>query len=145
MRSQRVSQKEFQFYFPEMDNALLVECAEDGSVVIRATRDNVSARRKAFFIRQLATEGFIPDQYQWWGGDSMDGSRGVSWVVDYSWLRIPAKVKRRTNRFMRGLLVTVSLLWFVLVGGLVLWNGQPAREHSRVPAAPAPVFQRDNR
>src|SRR5436305_471853 len=110
MRAQKVSQKGFDFYFPSLDNMVLVECDEDGTVTIRAARDNFSEQRKAHFIRQLAAEGFIPDMYQFFSG-SASGYRGIRWIIDHSWLKIHPDVTRRANRFMRRALISATALW----------------------------------
>lgn len=67
-------------YIPNLDNDLLIENGPNG-VIITATRNNISERRKAAFIRHLAAEGFIPDWYQWFSDPAKDGFRGASWVV----------------------------------------------------------------
>lgn len=109
MRAQKVLARDFQFYFPDLDNIILVQSHEDESVTIRASKDNCSEDRKIFFIRKLAAEGFIPDQYQWFTG-STDASNGVLWIKDFSWLRRRPVVDRQTNRFMVRLLVAGSIL-----------------------------------
>jgi hypothetical protein len=114
MRAQKVLAKDFQFYIPDLDNILLVECHENESVTVRATRDNFSEERKVFFIRKLATEGFIPDYYQWFSG-STDGSHGIVWVKDYSWLKIHPAVTQRSNRFMCRLLFASCLLLLAML------------------------------
>ena len=125
MRAQKVLAKDFQFYFPDLDNIILVETQEDESVTIRVTRDNCSERRKIFFIRKLAAEGFIPDQYQWFSG-ATDGSSGVLWIKDYSWLKRWPVVTRTSNRFMRRLLVAACIFWIAIMRVLFVSN-QPER------------------
>lgn len=58
----------FEFYLPTLDVLLLVENSPE-TVVIRATRNSLSVAEKERFVRRLATEGFIPDDFQWfcWG------------------------------------------------------------------------------
>jgi hypothetical protein len=73
----------FTVYIPDLDNCVLIENNPDG-VVIRATRDNFSDTRKTFFIRHLATEGYIPDQYQWFSEPSEDGAGGLRWIASVS-------------------------------------------------------------
>jgi uncharacterized pyridoxamine 5'-phosphate oxidase family protein len=114
MREQKVLPKEFEFYFPDLDNLVLVESLEDGNVRVRCTRNNLSEKRKVFFIRELAAEGFIPDNYQWFSGSSV-GSLGVTWVKDYSWVKLHAAVTRRSNRAMRILLVGSCILWLAMM------------------------------
>ncbi len=119
MQGQKVTDYEFEFYFPDLDNLLLVQCAEDGAVTIRSTRNNVSESRKLSFIRQLAAEGFIPDTYQWFPGTT-DGSLGLKWVVDCSWLKIPSVVVHRSNRFIRRALLAGCALWLGMMGILLV-------------------------
>jgi hypothetical protein len=109
MRAQKVLAKDFQFYFADLDNIILVESHEDEAVTIRASKNNVPEGRKIFFIRKLAAEGFIPDHYQWFSG-STDGLTGVLWVKDYSWLKTHQVSKGRANRFMCRSLVASCIL-----------------------------------
>lgn len=70
---------------------ILVENHGD-SVSIRAVRDNFSERRKALFIHELAAEGFIPDEFQYFTNTDASALLGVRWVIDGSWIRVPAAV-----------------------------------------------------
>ena len=119
MREQKVLAKEFEFYFPDLDNNVLVESHEDESVTIRSTRNNFSEKRKMLFIRELAAEGFIPDSYQWFS-DSASGYHQVTWIKDYSWLKLHPAVTRRANRFMRWLLVASCILLFAMMRVLIV-------------------------
>jgi hypothetical protein len=119
MRGQKVLAKRFEFYFADLDNSILVERTDYGTIVIHALRDNVSEERKAHFIRQLAAEGFIPDQFQWFNGAITD-SCGLYWVVDHSWMMIHPEVKRRTAKIMRWLLLSGLLLWIVLMSCVIV-------------------------
>lgn len=123
MRAQKVAPRKFEFYFPELDNLILVENLEDGGVRIRATQDNFSDQRKSFFIRQLAAEGFIPDIFQWWNG----GGAGLTWIIDRSWLKLPAVWTRRARKFMVKLLVFGGVLWLAMMR--VLYVSQPGYSH----------------
>jgi hypothetical protein len=121
MRKQKVLPREFDFYFADLDNMVLVQSKEDGSVTIRTTRDNFSDERKVFFLRQLAAEGFIPDHYQWLS-DSTKGSFEIKWVKDRSWVKVHATVTRRTNRIMRALLVGSCILWVAIMRVIFVSN-----------------------
>ena len=121
MQAQKVLPKDFQFYFSDLDNIILVECGEDESVTIRASKNNVPEQRKISFIRRLAVEGFIPDDYQWFSG-STDGSNGVRWIKDYSWLKTHQPSNRRANRLMRRLLVASCVLWVSIMRVLLVSN-----------------------
>jgi uncharacterized pyridoxamine 5'-phosphate oxidase family protein len=126
MREQKILTKDFEFYFPDLDNMVLVESLEDGNVRVRFTKNNLSEKRKVFFIRELAAEGFIPDNYQWFSGSTI-GSASVTWVKDYSWVKVPAAVTRRTNRVMRLLLVASCILWLAMMRVLIVSSRpQPA-------------------
>jgi hypothetical protein len=81
------SRTEFHSRTPE--NLLLVENGADGGVVIRAAVDNFSAHRKALFIRELASEGFISGRFQ--SAEDMKDLPGIRWVVDNSWLVVAAQ------------------------------------------------------
>lgn len=104
----------FEFYFPAMDTLLQVEEKED-AVVIRATRNTFSERRKAFFIRELAAEGFIPDSYRWLASGESPSVPGVCWLVDISWVELPKAALAGTHRFMMRLLAGGFLLWLALM------------------------------
>lgn len=132
MRAQKVLAKHFQFYFSDLDNIVLVECGEDESVTVRASKNNVSEQRKIFFIRKLATEGFIPDNYQWFSG-STNGSNGVLWIKDYSWLKTHKVSNNRTNRIMRRLLVASCLLWISMMRVLVVSHDTTAKPEGKTP------------
>jgi len=129
MRTQKVLAKDFQFYFPDLDNIILVECHEDESLTVRASKNNVPEERKTFFIRKLAAEGFIPDEYQWFSG-STDGSNGVLWIKDYSWLKTHQISSRPTNHIMRRCLVASCVLWIAMMRVLLVSNPNNTAEKS---------------
>jgi len=118
MKTKAPTGKSFEFYFPDVDTSLLVEPADD-RVLFRATKNTFSLQRKLNFIHQLAAEGFIPDQYQWWTGINSDCST-VRWEVDCSWLESPAATVLKTRQFMVGLLAAALLLWLGLMLTLLL-------------------------
>ena len=83
-------------------------------VRIHADRDNFSARRKEFFVRHLATEGFIPDRYRWFS----DECGGVEWLIEDCSVNTDSDdsaARRRASAFMVRLFVCASLLWLVQV------------------------------
>jgi hypothetical protein len=106
----------FDFRFTDVDTRILVEDLEDG-VVIRASRDSFSKRRKQNFIRELATEGFIADCFQWSGA-------GVRWLVDASLARQRQDIRARADRFMLRLGAGAMLLWVALMVVAVLHGRQ---------------------
>jgi len=104
--------RRFEFHFPNLDNDLLLEvCDED--VTIRAARDNFSDRRKDFFVRELAAEGYVAD-------DCI--SESVDWVIDSSWLAAGPRQRRRADRFMRRLFLGSALLWVSLMASVLVFN-----------------------
>ena len=100
--------QEWEFYLPEHDNHILVE-TEAEMVLIRASRDNLSGRAKAFFIHHLAAEGYIPSRFEWYpeGGDLP----GVKWVVDRSWIKLDPKIAKRNERQVLKLLGYSIAVW----------------------------------
>lgn len=108
----------FEFYFPVLDTLVLVE-ELDGAVVVRATRDTFSERRKHCFIRELAAEGFIPDSYRWFSLAGAESYRGVRWLVDISWVKLSEAVTVRARRFMMRLFLSASLLSVAIMAALL--------------------------
>ncbi len=99
MKSIPAESHAYEFCFIELDYTLVRVEASDGDVTIRATADTFSKQRKVCFIRELAAEGFIPDDYRWFslaGPESY--SRGVRWLVDCSWLKVDEALIARTQR-----------------------------------------------
>jgi hypothetical protein len=107
-----------QLYLPDIDTHVLVENHE-GAVVLRASSNHLSERRKAFFVRHLAAEGFIPIRYQWLVGGDVDCVPGLTWIVDNSWLRLHPAMIQRTNRIMRRILIGAGTLWVVMILALL--------------------------
>src|SRR6267154_716278 len=97
--------KSFEFYFPKLDTLVLVERSKYG-VLIRATRDTFSERRKVSFVRELGAEGFIDDHYHSFLGFK-GSSLPIRWCIDYSWLEWDAvAVRKRTNKFMARFIIS---------------------------------------
>jgi hypothetical protein len=97
-------------------NLISVENTKD-LVVIRAAYNNFTPRRKAFLIRQLAAEGYIPDRFEL--VTEGEEHQGLLWVIDRSLLVIGAEAKRRSSRFMGRLLLGSCLLWLMEMA--LLW------------------------
>ncbi|MGH7996221.1 MAG: hypothetical protein ACREFX_07710 [Opitutaceae bacterium] len=114
-----LGRRRFEFSFPEWDLRVLVEECE-GEVVVRATRDRFSRQRKEFFIRELAQEGFIPDGYCWTTLAEPGSFRGVRWIIDSSWLRVPVKVTVRARRFMIRLLASATVGWLGALASVIV-------------------------
>ena len=111
MQAQKENPRKFEFYLRELDNHLLVESSA-GGVLIRASRDNCSERRKAFFLREISAEGYIPDGYQ--ADAALQTAPSVEWVIDESWKRRSAPGRSGT-RFMVRALVYGVILWLELM------------------------------
>jgi hypothetical protein len=133
MREQKVLAKEFEFYFSDLDNIILVECLDEENVRIRFTKNNLSEKRRTAFVHRLAAEGFIPDQFQWYSGSTF-GSLSINWVHDCSWVKLPEKVIRRSNRFMKLLIAGACLLWISMMR-VVIVSPQHPQASARIPGA----------
>jgi hypothetical protein len=97
----------FDFNFSRLDTLVMVEKRGDG-IVIHATRDTFSPERKENFIRALAAEGFIPDDFRWFSMARWPDSRQVCWhVADES--STSAK-NELTQRIVTGVLGAMALL-----------------------------------
>jgi hypothetical protein len=113
--------RSYEFNFPHMGTRLQVE-ELGGDVTIRATRDTFSLQRKISFIRELAAEGFIPDDFMWLSiADADAPGRGVVWIVDSSWLTLDENDIARARRILNKALAAAFLLFafemaLVLVG-----------------------------
>jgi hypothetical protein len=119
MKTQKDHSTQYEFYVRDLDNLILVEISSDG-VIIRAARDNFSERRRRNFIRHLAAEGFIPDECQWFDTSGLMGGRGVRWIIDHSWIRVPEEAKREAGRFMRRLLIGTVAFWLILMAAVMV-------------------------
>ena len=109
----------YEFYHDQPYNLLLVEQNDDG-VVIRAAWDNFSERRKTFFIKQIAAEGFIPDRYQWFSNFDDHGYTGIRWLIDRTWLKVHALPVEKAKKFMVRMLVGASCLWLIIMAMMAL-------------------------
>jgi hypothetical protein len=116
MKSIPTKSHAFEFCFVNLDYTLVRVEESAGEVTIRATADTFSNHRKVCFIRELAAEGFIPDDYRWFSlAGAETYSRGVRWLVDFSWLKIDEALAARTARLVRRLIVPVTLLWMLMI------------------------------
>ena len=109
----------YEFCFPSLDTLVQVEELND-AVIIRATRDIFSERRKALFIRELAAEGFISDTYEWFSGFGQWSSLRVRWLVDCSWLKPGKDAAMCTPHFMLRLIIFAITLWLAMICVLMI-------------------------
>jgi len=114
MKTQLSEPTSFEFCFPQLDTLALVENQRD-EVVIRLTRDTFSEERKLCFIRELAAEGFIPEEYRWFSIKTSFSPRRVNWLLDRTWLKPDPLIIAQTRRTMARVLVGGFLLWLVLM------------------------------
>ena len=115
MKTHATEPESFEFCFPKLDTLVCVENGPD-EVVIRATRATFSEEQKAYFVRELAAEGFIPVDYKWFSErSSFSGLPVVRWLVDCSWWTLSPNAVARTRRFMIRTLVGGALLWLLLM------------------------------
>ena len=125
----------FEFCFIHHDYTLVRVEEEAGEVLIRATADTFNDHQKRCFVREIAAEGFIPDDFRWFtlaGPESY--SRGVRWVVDNSWLEHDGALLASTQRWIRRLLVPATLVWMI-----ALYLASPAPAKAAVPPMLAPI------
>jgi hypothetical protein len=88
-------------------------------MVIRASRNTFSEECKARFIRELAAEGFIPDDYRRLPRAGMESSPGIRWLIDPSCFKPDKTIAAGTRRFMVRLLGTAVLFWLMMIGLLL--------------------------
>src|SRR6476661_4407310 len=96
------------------ENSILVENSADG-VTISAARDNFCRRKRFYFIRYLASEGYIPSRFEQLCEQGPDALSRIRWLVDPSRFMPAEPVQKQTNRFMLCLIIGGSLLWFSLM------------------------------
>ena len=134
MKTNTAEPETFEFCFPKLDTLVCVENRPD-EVVIRATRATFSEERKAYFIRELAAEGFIPVDYKWFGERStFSGNPVVRWLVDCSWWKLSSTAEASTRRFMIRMLAGGALLWLLLMTCVILGSTQHSLSSVAQPA-----------
>jgi hypothetical protein len=122
MKTHLLSTPSYEFCFPELDTLVLVEERDDG-ILIRATRDTFSPQRKERFIRELAAEGFIPEDCQWTSSYGMPPGKGLRWAIDPSWLELNPAMLARTRRIMVTAIASATLLLAVMMTVLFVRAG----------------------
>jgi hypothetical protein len=99
------------------ENIIVIENYRN-RVIFRAGLDNFSARRKAFLIRQLAAEGYIPDCYEQFS--ELAWPRSLIWLIDRSLMLMGPQASGRANRAMKRLILAGCALWLVEISFLLL-------------------------
>jgi len=124
MKTRTIDPESFEFYFSKLDTLVCVE-NRSNQVLIRATKATFSEAHKACFIRELAAEGFIPDDYQWFNEhSSYSVEPGIRWLVDRSWCKLNPAAIASARQFMVRTLVGGVLLWLLLIVSLFLGSAQ---------------------
>ena len=108
----------FEFCFPQLDTLALVENRPE-EVIIRLTRDTFTEERKTCFVRELAAEGFIAEDFRWASARTYFSPCHVNWLIDRSWLKHDPLMIAKTHRFMVRALAGGLLLWFVLMAAVL--------------------------
>ena len=108
------SPRSYIFDFPRLDTVVAVEAIAD-CVVIHVSRDTFSPARKACFLRELAAEGFIGEEF----AGNWPGAAPVRWLVDPAEFLPAAASRAQTRRFMLQLFVSALGLWLGLM--TLLW------------------------
>jgi len=108
-----VPPKRTEFHVREPENLIIVENRGD-SVFIRASEDNFSTRRKLFFIRHLAAEGYIPSRFERIAFAEVEDSPDLVWRVVDATGRKRRTRSRVSDRLMFRLFALSLLLWLVL-------------------------------
>jgi hypothetical protein len=118
MNSPALKSRCYEFFIHDLETHVQVENPDPDTVIVRATRNTFSERRKVQFIRELAAEGFIPDGCQWYPLPA--GMPRIRWVIDVSWLKMSKAAKSHTRRVVLGLVGGGLLVWTALLSALML-------------------------
>jgi len=131
--------RRFEFSFPTLDTEVQVQACDDG-VVVRATRDSFSEDRKASFIHELASEGFIPDEFLWYSAHGTGPL--VSWTVDPFWKGATPGIAHRRLVYVQALsytaLVAALFMGLLFTGSLGGFHLGAPDSHHEAPAAVTP-------
>jgi hypothetical protein len=107
--------RSFDFCFINLDYTLVRVEEFEGNVTIRATADTFSKRRKNCFIRELAAEGFIPDDRWFSLSDAEPYSCGIRWLIDESWVKVDAALVARNHRLVKRFFLPMTLVWLIFI------------------------------
>lgn len=114
MKTTTVDRHAFEFNYPTLDTLILVE-ENEADVVVRATRNTFSMERKAAFLRELVSEGFVSEKFLWANLGAGPGRLHVHWLIDRTWPQVSEQVLRQSRKFMLTLLSSVSLVWLIMM------------------------------
>jgi hypothetical protein len=103
-----------EFHLQNPENHIVVENRGE-RVFIRATEGNFSTRRKLFFIRHIAAEGYIPVRFERIAFEDPEDFRDLIWLVNRPTRRHRHTCSRFSDRLMFGLLGLCVLGWLVLI------------------------------
>ena len=125
----------FEFCFPQLDTLALVENRPE-EVIIRLTRDTFTEERKTCFVRELAAEGFIAEDFRWASARTYFSPCRVNWLIDRTWLKHDPLMIAKTHRAMVRLLAGGLLLWLALMtatlGGIIGADLSNSNPHSTI-------------
>jgi hypothetical protein len=115
----------------------------DESVTVRASRNAFNAQRRDSFIRELASEGFIPENNLW---KSLTGGRGIRWIIDRSWMGFDEMASAYGRRVgigtFSGMLLGTVIMMALLFGGYLgdfRVIPAPAAQHAPANSAAPPA------
>ncbi len=120
MRTLFQTRAPIQFSTHNPENIIVIENFRGDRVILRAAHDNFSQRRKAFLVRQLAAEGYIPDGFEHTTQEAWP--EDLIWVVDRSLALMGAEATRRLRRTMRRLILAGCGLWVAEMVLLLLFG-----------------------
>jgi len=106
----------YEFFTQQPENMIQVETRHDGEVHITLAVDNFSEQRKAYFVRELAAEGFIPDHFCYLSENEL---LGVKWHLGTEWCSVHEPT--RATGFYRGRLLVLACfaLWVVFIAAMM--------------------------
>jgi hypothetical protein len=115
--------RSFDFCFIHLDYTLVRVEELEGRVTVRATADTFSKRRKEAFLRELAAEGFIADE---WPCSLFDGQaelQRVRWLIDRSWVKPDKALAERNHRLVKRFFLPAALGWLAFMYGALAGHG----------------------
>ena len=107
-----IRSKTHKFYFVELD-CLIRVINRGNKVIVRATRNSFSERDKAFFIRHLAAEGFIPDEYQRYHEHKSNKELRLRWFVDEAWISADSALRCQAQRQLLCAIGVGAMIWLI--------------------------------